>query len=193
MIKAYGFIQTYGEACIYKKVSGSSVAFLVLYVDDILLIGNDAEFLDCIKGYLNKIFPMKDLVEAAYILGIKIYRDRLRHLIGLSQSTYLDKVLKKFKMDQSKKGFLPMLQGVKLSKTQKPTMAEDRERMKVNPYASAIGSDALLCTRPIVYLAMSLARGYNSDPRVDHWTVAKIILRELRKYFLSYEVIMSSS
>ena len=40
-IKAYGFIQTFGEACIYKKVSGSSVAFLILYVDDILLIGND--------------------------------------------------------------------------------------------------------------------------------------------------------
>ena len=46
---------------------------------------------------------MKDLGEAAYILGIKIYRDRLRCLIGLSQSTYLGKVLKKFKMDQSKK------------------------------------------------------------------------------------------
>ena len=42
-------------------------------------------------------------------------------------STYLDKILKKFKMDQSKKRFLPVLQGVKLSKTQNPTMAEDRE------------------------------------------------------------------
>ena len=39
VIKAYGFIQTYGEACTYKKVSGCSVAFLILYVDDILLIG----------------------------------------------------------------------------------------------------------------------------------------------------------
>ena len=54
--KAYGFIQTFGEACFYKKVSGSSVAFLILYVDDILLIGNDIEFLDSIKGYLNKNF-----------------------------------------------------------------------------------------------------------------------------------------
>ena len=53
MIKAFGFTQTYGEACVYKKVSGSSVAFLILYVDDILLIGNDIEFLDSIKGYLN--------------------------------------------------------------------------------------------------------------------------------------------
>ena len=54
VIKAYGFIQTYGEACIYKKLSGSSVVFLILYVDYILLIGNDIEFLDSIKGYLNK-------------------------------------------------------------------------------------------------------------------------------------------
>ena len=61
------------------------------------------------KGYLNKSFSMTDLREDAYILSIKIYRDRSTHLIGLSQSTYLDKVLKKFKMDQSKKGFLHVL------------------------------------------------------------------------------------
>ena len=63
VIKAYGFIQTFGEACIYKKVSGSSVTFLILYVDDILFIGNDTEFLNSIKGYLNKNFSMKDLGE----------------------------------------------------------------------------------------------------------------------------------
>ena len=70
------------EACIYKKVSGSSIAFLILYVDDILLIGNDIEILDSMKGYLNKSFSKQDLVEAAYILSIKIYRDRSRRLIS---------------------------------------------------------------------------------------------------------------
>ena len=102
-------------------------------------------------------------------------------------------------MDQSKKGFLPVLQGVKLSQTQSPTIAEDIyiERMKVIPYASAIGSImyAMLCTRPNVYLDMSLARGYNSDPEVDHWTTFKIILRYLRglrKSFVVMEVIKSS-
>ena len=108
VLKAYGFMQTFGEACIYKKVSGSSIVFLILYVDGILLIRNDIEFLDIIKGYLNKSFSMKDLGEAAYILGIKIYRDRSRRLIRISQSTYLDKILKNFKMDQSKKGLLPV-------------------------------------------------------------------------------------
>ena len=82
-----------------------------------------------------------------------------------------------------------------LSKTQNPTTPEDRERMKVIPYASAIGSIkyAMLCTRPIVYLSMILAREYNSNLGVDHWTVVKIILRGLRKYFSVMEVIKISS
>ena len=98
-------------------------------------------------------------------------------------------------MEQSKKEFLPVLQGVKLSKTQNTTTAENRKRMKVIPYASAIGSIkyAMLCTSPIVYLTMSLARGYNSDPGVDHLTMVKIILRRLRRYFSIMEVIKSSS
>ena len=83
VINAYSFIQTFGEACIYKKVSGSSVAFLILYVDDILLIGNDTEFLDSIKGYMNKNFSKKYLDEAAYTLSIKIYRDISRRLISI--------------------------------------------------------------------------------------------------------------
>ena len=98
-------------------------------------------------------------------------------------------------MEQSKKEFLLVLQGVKLSKTQSPTTAEDRKRMKVIPYASAIGSIKydMLCTRPIVYLAMSLSRGYNSYPGVDHWTTVKIILSGIRKYFSIMEVIRSSA
>ena len=55
-------------------------------------------------------------------------------------STYLDKILKQFKMEQSNKEFLPVLQGVRLSSAQCPTTAEDREKMKDVPYASAIGS-----------------------------------------------------
>ena len=67
-------------------------------------------------------------------------------------STYLDKILKEFKMDQLKKEFFPVLQGVKLSKTQNTTTAENRKRMEVIPYVSAIGSIkyAMMCTKPIL-------------------------------------------
>ena len=79
-----------------------------------------------------------------------------------------------------------------MSKTQSPTTAEDRKRkrMKVIPYASAIGSIkyAMLCTRSIVYPTLILAREYNSDLGVDHWTTVKIILSGIRKYFSIMEV-----
>ena len=86
-----------------------------------------------------------------------------------------------------------MLQGVKLSKTQSPTTAEDRKRMKVIPYALAIGSIkyAMPCTRPIVYLSMILAREYNSDLGVYHWTTVKIILSGIRICFSYMEVTKS--
>jgi hypothetical protein len=107
VIKGFEFFQNTKETCIYKKMSGSSVAFLVLYVDGILLIGNDVKLLNSVKDYLNNKFLVNDLGEAAYMLGIKIYRDRSRHLLALSQSTYLDKVMKRFRMEQSKRVFLP--------------------------------------------------------------------------------------
>ena len=86
-------------------------------------------------------------------------------------------------MDQAKKGFLPVLQGVKLSKTQCPTNAEDREKMKDVLYASAIGSImyAMLCTRPDVCLAISLVGRYQSNLGVDHWTAVKNILKYLKR------------
>ena len=98
-------------------------------------------------------------------------------------------------MGQLKKGFLSVLQGVKLSKTQSPNMAEDRERMKVIPYASTIGSIkyAMLYTRPIAYPALSLAREYNTNLGVDHWTLVKIILSGIRICFSIMEVTKGSS
>ena len=61
---------------------------------DILLIENDIEFSGKHKGVFERSFSKKDLGEAAYILSIKIYRDRSRRLISFLMSTYLDKILK---------------------------------------------------------------------------------------------------
>ena len=98
-------------------------------------------------------------------------------------------------MEQSKKEFLSVLQGVRLSKTQNPTTAKDRKRMKVILYASVIGSIkyAMLCARSIVYPTLSLEREYNSDLGVDHWTAVKIILSGIRRYFSVMEVTKSLS
>ena len=84
VVKEFGVIKNEDEPCVYKKLNANAVVFLVLYVDDILLIGNDIPTLQNVKSWLGKCFSMKYLGEIAYILGIKIYKDRSRKLIGLS-------------------------------------------------------------------------------------------------------------
>ncbi|KAI3762660.1 hypothetical protein L1987_53100 [Smallanthus sonchifolius] len=85
-IKEFGFVKNEDEPCVYRKASGSTISFLILYVDDILIIGNNIPVLDKVKQWLGSYFAMKDLGETAYILGIKIYRDRSERLLGLSQN-----------------------------------------------------------------------------------------------------------
>ena len=171
------------EPCVYKKTNGSAVIFLVFYVDDILLIGNDVSVLQSVKIWLSKNLSMKDLGEATYILGIKIYKDRTKRLVGLSQSTYIDKMLKRFSMEQSKRGYIPMVSGITLSKSMCPQTQYERTHMNKITYASAIGSImyAVLCTRPDVSYALSVTSRYQSDLGMGHWVAVKNILKYLRR------------
>ena len=75
-VKSFGFLQNPDAPCVYKKCEGKVVCFLVLYVDDILLIGNDVAALSTVKVWLASTFNMKDLGKASYIRGIKLIRDR---------------------------------------------------------------------------------------------------------------------
>nr|GEX06904.1 hypothetical protein [Tanacetum cinerariifolium] len=117
-IKKFDFTKNHDEPCVYQKSRRSYVAILILYVDDILLMGNNIPMLQDVKSYLERSFAMKDLGDTAYILGIKIYRDRSKWLIGLCQSAYIEKILKRYYMENSKRGTIPMQEKLKLSKSQ---------------------------------------------------------------------------
>ncbi|KAL0289949.1 UNVERIFIED_CONTAM: Retrovirus-related Pol polyprotein from transposon TNT 1-94 [Sesamum calycinum] len=90
-IQGYDFVKNNFDPCVYKKVSGSFVVFLVLYVDDILLIGNISKYWGDTKAWLSTLFSMKDLDEASYILGIKIFRDRSHRILAMTQTRMLRK------------------------------------------------------------------------------------------------------
>ncbi|KAL0411233.1 UNVERIFIED_CONTAM: hypothetical protein Slati_3713000 [Sesamum latifolium] len=183
VIRGYDFIKNDYDPSIYKKISGSSVTYLVLYVDDILLIENDIKILGDIKAWLSTQFSMKDMGEASYILGIKIYRDRSRRMLGLTQSSYTEKVLKRFEMEHSKRGLLPMRHGIKLSKKQSPKADEELKRMSNIPYASAVESIQYVvqCTRPDVAYALSVMSRYQACTGEAHWGAVKSILKYLKK------------
>ena len=116
------------------------MVFLVLYVDDILLIGNNVKMLSDVRVWLSKQFDMKDLGEVGHILGIKDIRDRKKRMLCLSQASYIDTILARFSMQNSKKGFLPFRHGVPLSKEMCPKTSKEIEEMKAVPYASVVGS-----------------------------------------------------
>ena len=60
--------------CVYSKQAGDNFIYVVLYVDDMLLIGNNKDVIKEVKSQLSSKFDMKDLGAAKFILGIEIRR-----------------------------------------------------------------------------------------------------------------------
>jgi len=81
----------------------------VLYVDDILLASNDMVLLLETISFLSKNFEMKDLGDASFVIDIQIQRDRIRGILGLSQKVYIDKVLDRYCMKNSRGDKLSLL------------------------------------------------------------------------------------
>ena len=166
--------------------------FLVLYVDDILLIGNDVEIMSSVKIWLSSQFDMKDLDEANFILGIKLWQDHKNRMLSLSQAGYIDKVLERFSMQNSKKGLLPFRHGVPLSDDQRSKTLEEENMMRQVPYASAVGSlmYPMFWPRPDICYSVGMVSQYQSIPGPKHWQAIKHILKYLRRmrdYMLVYQ------
>nr|GEX60148.1 hypothetical protein [Tanacetum cinerariifolium] len=125
---------------------------------------------------------MKDLGKASYIVGIKIYRDRSKRLIGLCQSAYIEKILKRYCMENSKRGSIPMQEKLKLSKSQGASTPVEMKRMQNVPYALVVGSImyAVRCTRPDVAFTQNVTSRFQQNPGDIHWTTVKNILKYLR-------------
>ncbi|KAL0287081.1 UNVERIFIED_CONTAM: Retrovirus-related Pol polyprotein from transposon TNT 1-94 [Sesamum angustifolium] len=147
---------------------------------------------DFVKNDFDPWVYKKDLGEAFYILGIKIFRDRSKRMLGMTQNLYLEKVLKRFKMELSRQGFLSMRYGVKLFKNHPPKTDEELKRMLDVPYASTVGIIQYVahCTRPDVAYALSVTSGYQACAGEAYWTAVKTILKYLRRtknMFLVYD------
>ncbi|KAJ9709816.1 hypothetical protein PVL29_001334 [Vitis rotundifolia] len=182
IISSFGFEENVMDQCIYLKVSGSKFCFLVLYVDDILLATNDKGLLHEVKQFLSKNFDMKDMGEASYVIGIKIHRDRFKGILDLSQETYINKVLERFRMKNCSPSVSPIVKGDRFNLDQCPKNDLEREQMKNIPYASAVGSlmYAQVCTRPDIAFAVGMLGRYQSNPGIDHWKAAKKVMRYLQ-------------
>ena len=161
-----GFEMNMVDDCIYHKFSGRKHIYLVLYVYDILLATNDIGMVHETKRFLSKKFEIKDLGDASFVLGIQIHRDRSRGILGLSQKSYIEKILKRFGMHDCKPCDTPVAKGDKFSLSQCPKNNFEIQGMQQIPYASVIGilMYAQVCTcLDIAYIVGMLGR-YLSNP-----------------------------
>eukprot|EP00253_Pinus_taeda_P030043 PITA_30043 len=100
------------DHCVYFKLIGDRVIYLVLYVDDMLLVGNDKELIQDLKIHLSSKFDMKDLGATNYILGMDIKRDLAKRKLWLNQRKYVKTILLRFNMQDSKPVKVPIPVGV---------------------------------------------------------------------------------
>ncbi|CAH9131081.1 unnamed protein product [Cuscuta epithymum] len=182
MVK-HQYRRTVADHCLYlKKFPDGKFIILLLYVDDMLIVGQDVSLINNLKQDLSKFFYMKDLGPAQQILGMKIVRDRKARKLFLSQEEYVERVIKRFNMDNAKPVGTPLANHFKLSKESCPSSEKEKEMMKAVPYSSVVGSlmYAMVCTRPDIAHAVGVVSRYLSNPGREHWEAVKWILRYLK-------------
>jgi hypothetical protein len=174
-----GFTRSKSDHCVYFKLIGDHIIYLVLYVDDMLLIGNNKEIIQYVKTQLSSRFDMMDLSATKFILCMEIKRDQENKKLWLNHWKYFDPILQRFNMQECKLVKVPIPIGVKLFVDQCPKTREEEGHMSHVPYASEISSlmYAMICTRPDIVHAMGVFSRYMLKPGKDHWTTVKSVFR----------------
>ena len=180
------------DGCVYiksERQSDGSVKFVIfpLYVDDVIPISNDTLMLEREKAALCKRFEMVDNGEISHVLGLMVKRDRAARTLTISQPTYLQEMLERFKMDGCNSVSTPLETGKQFSKFCSGDVPFDREI-----YQQAIGclTYASISTRPDISSAVGALSQHMAQPNAEHWSGVKRVFRYMKgtlNYGLKFE------
>ena len=99
---------------------------LILYVDDLLILGEDLSKIDDVKRQLGKLYQMKDLRPVSSYLGIRITRDQNTQAIWIDQQVYIENALKRFELQDANNTKTPLPAGIHLEKSEKPVALDTK-------------------------------------------------------------------
>ena len=166
--------------CVFIKKSETGFAIIVVYVDDLNLVGTPEELTKTAE-YLKKEFEMKDLGKRKLCLGLQI--EHFSNGVLVHQSTYIKKILKRFNMDKAHPlSSLMVVRSLDVKKDQFRPCEKGEELLGPEvPYLSAIGALMYLanCTRPDIAFSVNLLARYSSAQTRRHWNGIKHVLRYL--------------
>nr|GEZ09086.1 zinc finger, CCHC-type [Tanacetum cinerariifolium] len=178
-----GYLLNQADKCVYSKFDESGKGFIIcLYVDNMLIFGTGQVQIDLTKKFLSSRFFMKDMGEADVILGIKIKHESNK--IAISQSYYIEKVLKKFNYFDCTPVSTPIYTSEKL-------MPDNNQVVSQLEYSMVIGylMYVITCIRPDIAFAVGKLTRYTSNHGTQHWQAIHRALKYLKKtmdYNLTY-------
>uniref|UniRef100_A0A5S6R3H6 choline-phosphate cytidylyltransferase n=1 Tax=Trichuris muris TaxID=70415 RepID=A0A5S6R3H6_TRIMR len=163
----------------HRKLNCEDRMIIVVYVDDILIFHPDEKKIDGMVHVMATEYDIHDLGELNYILGVKVRTEA--NELRISQSAYIDMMLRKFKMDQCKPALTPLDPSTELSVSNCPKTDAERTDMAKVPYRELVGSlmYVALCTRPDILFAVTKLSQFNANPGRSHWNQLKHVLRYL--------------
>lgn len=171
-IKSIGFIRSEYDYCLYYCSINGARIYLLIYVDDIIVISESIGELESVKSRLSNKFDMQDFGELSTFLGIKVERTELG--MSFSQQKYIQEILAKFGMTDSNPKSAPMVTKVE--------QCTGEVIVDTIPYRQLIGCLMFLAlgTRPDISVAVNYYSRFQNSATMNHWIGLKHILRYLK-------------
>jgi Reverse transcriptase (RNA-dependent DNA polymerase) len=135
------FIVTQADPGVFQAEIGSNVLILAVHIDDCAITGSLPELIEAYKKKLNEWYSLTDLGPVHWLLGIKITRNHVKCTISLLQATYIDTIITRFGLTDTKAQPMPMAPNITFLKDDSPTDVMHAVHMQKVPYHKAIGSE----------------------------------------------------
>lgn len=160
------------DDCLFLKSSSGGTIFILVYVDDLMLIGPDNVELIQIEEELAKRFKLIIMGPVRHFLGMKLQRDD-SGIFSIDQTAYIEKVLSRFNLKDAKPSKIP------LDPAYVNTVDDSEPFSQQHLYRGIIGALLYLSgtSRPDIAAATSILSRKNSSPSLRDWNEAKRVLR----------------
>lgn len=179
-----GFRRSEADYCLYVRIDSRGTVYLLLYVDDLMICGDNEVVLQELKEKLSSEFRMKDLGNVEYFMGLQIEIDRSVGKVTIGQSTFAENILARFHMQSCNRVTTPIEPGTRLDRT------KSLDTDVSSQYRQLIGSlmYLMLGSRPDLCFAVSYFSRFQDCANQTHWNSLKRVLRYL-KGTSSYELV----
>ncbi|KAH7538135.1 hypothetical protein FEM48_Zijuj03G0166900 [Ziziphus jujuba var. spinosa] len=169
----YGFLQSYSDYSLFTYTKGNIQINVLVYVDDLIISGNDSAALKTFKAYLSDCFKMKDLGALKYFLGIEVARSSAG--LFLCQRKYTLDIVSEAGLLGAKPCGFPIEQNHRLGLVNGELLSNPES------YRRLVGRLIYLAvTHPDLAYSVHILSQFMQEPRIEHWEAALRVVRYLK-------------